>query len=371
MVGESILGAMVFARKHPAAEQAHQAGRVSMRTVSALGTVTLSVGALLVPVDFVTESPGPTFNTIGEFNGKSLIEIDNADTYPVSGNLDMTTVSVAGGPNSTMFALGAFATWLENSSTVLPADLVYAPTLTSEEVSAQNSAEMTNSQEIAQAAALNELGIGYQEKLSVTGAAEGGPSEGVMGEGDLLLSLNQKPLQGYTDLTDAVNQSQGEPVEVTFERDGAEQTVTISPTYNEEIERYVLGLYIKRSFDFPLDVTYGLEEVGGPSAGMMFALGIMDELTKGEMTGGKHFAGTGTIDSDGTVGPIGGVVQKMQGAADAGARVFLAPADNCGEVIGNVPSRLTVVKVSTLSEAADAVTRIGQGEDPASFPTCN
>ena len=100
------------------------------------------------------------------------------------------------------------------------------------------------------------------------------------------------------------------------------------------------------------------------------SLGIIDELTEGKMTGGVHFAGTGTIESNGDVGSIGGIAQKMVGAKDAGATVFLAPADNCDEVVGHIPDGLSVVKVSNLTEAADAVKKIGAGEDPSTFPTC-
>lgn len=361
---------MVFSQRENAGAQSRE-GRVDLRRVSAVGALGLSMLSLVIPVDFVTESPGPTFNTIGEFDGRSLIAIEGAQTYPVSGNLDMTTVSVAGGPNSSLFALEALATWLEDSTAVLPSDLIYDPAVTREQVSAQNSADMTNSQEVAQAAALTQLGINYTETLTVSGTVEGGPSQGQLQEGDVITALNGQALTGYTDLTERVNASAGQPVNLSFTRAGNQQEATVLPSYNEQGQRYVLGLYIARSFEFPMTVNYGLEEVGGPSAGMMFALGIIDELTEGEMTGGLHFAGTGTIDADGTVGSIGGIEQKMRGAADAGATVFLAPADNCGEVVGNVPRRLNVIKVATLDEAVDAVTRIGQGEDPSTFPTCS
>jgi PDZ domain-containing protein len=94
----------------------------------------------------------------------------------------------------------------------------------------------------------------------------------------------------------------------------------------------------------------------------MFALGIIDKLTPGDLTGGKKIAGTGTIDPDGVVGPIGGIRQKLVGARDAGARYFLAPADNCSEVVKHIPDGLTVVKVATLNAARDAVTAIAAGK---------
>jgi PDZ domain-containing protein len=105
---------------------------------------------------------------------------------------------------------------------------------------------------------------------------------------------------------------------------------------------------------------------------MMFALGIVDKLTPGEMTGGERIAGTGTVDSDGTVGPIGGIQQKLVGAEGAGADWFLAPAGNCDEVVGHVPDGLRVVRVETLAQARDAVEAIGSHDASAvdALPTC-
>src|SRR5690606_10810906 len=121
--------------------------------------------------------------------------------------------------------------------------------------------------------------------------------------------------------------------------------------------------------DFPFDVTIQLDNVGGPSAGMMFALGIVDVLTPGEATGGEDIAGTGTIAGDGDVGPIGGIRQKLYGARDAGADWFLAPQENCDEVTGHVPDGLRVVSVDTLADALTAVDAIAHG-DVDGLPAC-
>ncbi|MDO4898766.1 MAG: PDZ domain-containing protein [Rothia sp. (in: high G+C Gram-positive bacteria)] len=342
-----------------------------LRAISAAGSLVLILGSFVMPVNFVTEHPGPTFNTIGKYQDHELMSIEGMQTYPANGNLDMTTVSVAGGPNSTVGALGVFSAWLEDSASVLPSDLLYAPRLTTQEVSQQNSAEMTNSQEVAQAAALTYLGVDFTERLKVSSAAAGGPGEGKIEPGDIIEGIGGTDIRSYQDFTAAVNASQGAEITVRVNRKGQEQDIKLTPVRSEETGKFVLGLYIARDFDFPMTVKYGLEEVGGPSAGMMFSLGIIDELTAGDMTGGQHFAGTGTIDVDGSVGGIGGIAQKMRGASDTGATVFLAPAANCDEVVGNVPEGLHVIKVETLSEAVDAVTKIGQGEDPSGFPTCS
>jgi PDZ domain-containing protein len=114
-------------------------------------------------------------------------------------------------------------------------------------------------------------------------------------------------------------------------------------------------------------VTYGLEEVGGPSAGLMFSLGIVDELTRGSLTGGEVIAGTGTIDAEGLVGPIGGVQQKVVGAHRDGARYFLTPTRNCLDAAAAAPDGLRLVRVETLEDAVDSLKRI-QKEEPV--PQC-
>ncbi|GGH59707.1 YlbL family protein [Rothia aerolata] len=345
--------------------------RPGFQTLAGGSTALLALAAMLVPVDFVTEEPGPTFNTIGEVDGRQLIEIDGRPSFETSGELDMTTVSTAGGPNTKISALQTLATWLAPHTVVVPTAVMYDPSVTNEQVSSQNAADMSNSQETAEAAALDQLGIDFSEELRVSAISDDAAGADLFEEGDTLRALGGTELKSYDQIAEILDNNKDKPIEVTVQRQGAEKTFEVTPRWNEEAGHYVLGLYINRNYDFPFDVKYGVEEVGGPSAGMMFALGIIDEVTEGDMTGGKHFAGTGTISSDGTVGPIGGIAQKMVGARDSGAEIFLAPADNCSEVVGNVPEGLSAVKVSTLDEAYKAVTEIGDGADPASFPTCS
>jgi PDZ domain-containing protein len=131
-----------------------------------------------------------------------------------------------------------------------------------------------------------------------------------------------------------------------------------------------MGVTVGYKYEFPINVNLHLADVGGPSGGMMFALGIYDKLTPGALTGARFIAGTGTITSTGNVGPIGGIRQKMYGAQNAGASYFLAPSENCNEVVGNIPSGLKVFKVSTFSEAINIVKTIGEAKDLSSLPTC-
>jgi PDZ domain-containing protein len=133
--------------------------------------------------------------------------------------------------------------------------------------------------------------------------------------------------------------------------------------------RTVLGIVLGVDYKLPFTVKIDVGNVGGPSAGLMFSLGIYDKLTDGALTGGSVIAGTGTIDDKGSVGPIGGIAQKMVGAREGGATFFLAPADNCAEAAGREPSGLQVIKVSSFDDALAAVTAIGKG-NTSGLPHC-
>ena len=174
-------------------------------------------------------------------------------------------------------------------------------------------------------------------------------------------------------LREIVNAGDGDPIEVAIERGGVAQTVTVTPVQTEVDGEtvWLMGITLLSDFDFPIDVTIQLNNVGGPSAGMMFALGIIDTLTPGNLNGGEKVAGTGTIAADGTVGPIGGIRQKLWGAKDAGADWFLAPESNCDEVVGHVPDGLRVFAVEDLDDSLAVLDAIRDGGDLDALPTCD
>jgi Lon-like protease len=154
-------------------------------------------------------------------------------------------------------------------------------------------------------------------------------------------------------------------------RDG--RTVQVqSPTEadDEDPSRTMVGITIAEDPRLPFDVSIELgHRIGGPSAGLMFSLAIIDKLTPGALTGGRHIAGTGTITPSGRVGPIGGIGQKIAGAGNAGASVFLVPSANCGEARQAETDGVRLVRVRTLRSARDSVEQLAR--DPqASVPTC-
>ncbi|MEO3942450.1 S16 family serine protease [Paenarthrobacter nicotinovorans] len=343
--------------------------RYMIMVISGLLALGLGIGAAALPVPYVIESAGPTFNTLGKDGDKPVITISGRESFPANGNLDLTTVVLTGGPKTPATIFDVFRAWLDSSKAIYPEELIYPKGTTAEQTVQEGEIAMETSQENAFAAALRELDIPFEQRLNVAGLSEASPAAGKIQEGDLLKSINGKAITSMSVIQAELAAGAGAPAVVVVERKGAAVTETITPTRNSA-DRYVLGVLLASDFTFPFDVSISLENVGGPSAGMMFALGIIDNLTPGDLTGGKHVAGTGTITADGAVGPIGGIAQKMIGARQQGATMFLAPAANCSDVVGHVPDGLQVVKVETLADANSAVERLGSGEDTAGLPTC-
>ena len=331
--------------------------------------VLLSAVAALLPVPYVALEAGPVTNTLGSVGKTELIRIDGRETYPVSGNLDLTTVHVLGGPGSQLGLVTALRGWLDDGIAIVPEDTVYPPGETAEEAEKESAVEMRDSQENATTSALRELGIPVGITSFVQDVPEGSPSSGKLEKGDQLVAIDGTPVAGGTQLRELITaHDPGDEVQVTVRRDGAEETETIT-TDRAEDGRAIVGITTRDEADYPFTVDISLEDVGGPSAGLMFALGIVDKLTPGPLTDGAHIAGTGTIDDTGHVGAIGGITQKMIGAERAGATVFLAPAGNCDEAKKTVPDGLRLVKAATLSSAVSSLEQLAEGRTEG-LPHC-
>ncbi|MEO8284467.1 MAG: S16 family serine protease [Pseudarthrobacter sp.] len=344
--------------------------RVSVMMLSGVLAVGLGIAAATIPVPYVVERAGPTFNTLDRSGDTPVIRVTGHETYPAKGNLDLTTVYVEGGPTGPVSILGVFGAWLDRSKSVYPQELIYPSGTTKEQAEEQSSVAMTTSQENAVASALRELDIPFGQQLQAAGLSDGSPSAGKVEDGDIFETINGKPITSLAVVQEELAAGKGAPVILVVQRAGESVTQTIAPKDNGA-GRYILGIMLKYLFTFPFDVKISLDKVGGPSAGLMFALGIVDTVTPGDLTGGKHIAGTGTITPDGTVGPIGGIRQKMLGARAGGATMFLAPTDNCDEVVGNVPEGMQVVKVENLAQARSAVELAGSAQDTAGLPSCS
>jgi Lon-like protease len=323
----------------------------------------------VVHLPYAILQPGPVVNTLGNgTGGKPLITVQGKVTYPTTGALDFTTVSVLGGPNNRVNVWEWITGHLDQTNSVVPEDVLFPTGVTSTQVDQQNAAEMADSQQEAIAVALRGLGQTVPEVVTVRELAKDSPASGVLRAGDVLVSIDGTAVTTPDAVRAAVRaHKSGDKATFIVRRDGKQKVLSVKTADSEG--HTVVGVFLQASFDFPFKVSINAGDVGGPSAGMMFSLAVYDKLTPGALTGGASIAGTGTINSVGAVGPIGGIQQKLVGAKRGGATWFLAPAGNCYEVVGHVPDGLRVVKVSTFTQARDAVESIA-AKKTTSLPTC-
>ncbi|WP_051259321.1 PDZ domain-containing protein [Schaalia suimastitidis] len=368
--------------------------RIATGIIAWSGVVAIGLALTLIPVPFVVESPGPTVDVGGSLGGNPILDISGTDPQTgdaltldplheagdASGQIRLVTVSESGGPGHSLSTVELFLKWLDSRNTIHRYSDIYGPDVTSDDVTAAGQAQMSNAQSASTVAALEELGWDVPATIKVVGVVEGSHAVGKLMEGDVLVSITtpdgtvhqvDSPSVPFRVMKSVAPESQ---LNVTVVRNG--ETVTVDVTSigtvgadGQPEEGSKLGLYLEPEATLPIEVGIELENIMGPSAGMVFALGIIDRLTAGDMTGGQVIAGTGTLTFDGEVGAIGGIKQKMWGAVRDGATWFLAPQDNCSDVVGNVPEGLRVVSVGTLSEARAAVDAIAQGSGEA-LPTC-
>lgn len=350
---------------------------------STLVLITLLCVGVLVPVPYAEMSPGPTVNTLGEADGEPVLQISGHQTYPTDGHLNMTTVRVTSA-DYRMNMVEAVYGWLAHDNVVVPKETLYPDGKTEEESSQENAEEFSQSQESAKVAALDELNIPVTTRVVVATVVKDSPAQGKLHAGDVIKSVDGVPVKEPGDVAKQVTKRKpGETVEFTIvpAKEAAEaekarkeptatEKVTITTVKSEEGDRAIVGIQAGTDHVFPFTIDIKLADVGGPSAGLMFALGIVDKLTPGSLTDGKFIAGTGTIDDKGKVGPIGGIEMKLVGARDAGARYFLTPADNCEAAASDIPDGLTLIRVDTIDDATKSLEKLRKG-DTKSLPSCS
>jgi len=367
----------------PAPERpARRSSDRSRRFATGVWALVVALIALLIlsflPTGFVIQRQGPVVNTLGSAEnaeGKDvpLISVSGAKTYPTAGALDLTTVQVVGNREQTPSWFELALAWMDPAEAVLPVDSIFPAGTTTEQRNEENAALMVDSQKEATAAALSQLGYTVDAHVGVGALPKDSPAAGILEVGDEIVSAGGTAIEDTAQLRSIINDGEGAAVDLVIRRGGEERSVTITPARTESADGpvWIIGITTERDFDFPIDVTIQLDRIGGPSAGQMFALGIIDTLTPGELNGGKQVAGTGTIDATGTIGPIGGIRQKLYGARDAGATYFLAPKKNCDEVVGHVPDGLRVIPVSTLDDSLAALDAIRTGRGVDTLPVCS
>jgi PDZ domain-containing protein len=337
--------------------------------IASVGTAVAIAVSVLVPVPYVILGPGPTLNTLGkDSSGQPLITISGHASYPTTGHLNLVTVSYQGCAGNRFNIFTALVAWLNPHQAVVPEGEICPAGQTQKQTQEQNTQEMTSSQSTATAAALTQLHIPYSTQVVVVQSQKGFPADGVLKPGDVITKVDGQPVTSQGSLTRLVYaHPAGSTLTLTVIRGGQSRQVEVGT--RQSGGHPVMGVQITEQYNFPFEVKISVGDIGGPSAGMMFSLGIIDKLTKLSLTAGRFIAGTGEITARGQVQPIGGIQQKMVGARNAGATIFLTPASNCADTKGAVPAGLRLVKVSTLNQAVTYLEALKTGHAD-SVPSC-
>ncbi len=292
----------------------------------------------------------------------------------------MTTVRVSPSapdgesPSAAYLSLSRLmATWFSGDKAVYPYSSVHQEGETAESSREEGAVQMATSQDDAVYVALTEDGIEVPQVLQVAAVTPGAASDGVLEVGDSLLSVDGVDVADDLELRKQIQKgAAGEPLSIGIERGGKAETVEVTPV-EEQVDgksRLLIGIAPGFDYDFPFDVRINISDnIGGPSAGLIFSLAVYDTITPGSLTGGARVAGTGEIAPDGTVGPIGGIQQKIAGARAEGTDLFLVPVDNCADAMGADNGDMSLVRASTMHEVRLALE--AYAADPsAELPSC-
>jgi Lon-like protease len=341
--------------------------RVSSRRTTTLllsGVLLVVLVALtsVTRVPYVAYAPGPSYDTLGEVDGTPVIAVEGRETFPTEGRLELTTISV----RSRLTLAQALRDWFDRERAVVPRELVFPPGESDADVRRRNQERILESENAATVAALTELGVPFDLSVTVQGVEPGLPAAGELEVGDVLVAVDGRPVASSQEVREAVSSRPvGTEVRLSYRRDDVPGEAVLTTAASEsDPSRSVIGVVLVERPVAPFDVSISLQGVGGPSAGLMFALGILDKLGPESLTGGLHVAGTGTIDGQGAVGAIGGITQKLVASADRGADAFLVPEGNCADAAATAPEGLQLVKVTSLDSALEALAVLRDGGTP-------
>jgi PDZ domain-containing protein len=311
--------------------------------------VGLLAAAIFVPIPVVyLYLPGPVRDI------EELVEIEEGQTYSSEGSLYMTTVSVDTEVSVVEMIIAAIS---PDQHVVMKDDVTGGRSL--EELQSEQEAEMQSSQAHARQVALSELGLdsptgdGAEVVTTITGA----PADGVLEPDDVIVAIDGAKVGTTCDVGEAIDRHDtGDEITVTVERDGKERSFDLELVKNPiDGSPGFIGVQMRTlnfSFKPGVQVDFKTGQIAGPSAGLMLALALYDLLTPEDLTAGRQIAGTGTLECDGGVGPIGGIQQKIAGAKAQGAEVFLAPLANMDEARA-VASGIELVPIATFDDAIE------------------
>ncbi|MGI3780294.1 MAG: YlbL family protein [Janthinobacterium lividum] len=348
-------------------------GSITRQTVTAFVSaavfVVLAVLVAILPVPYVTWAPGQARDVLA-VGGQPIISISGTSTYPTSGELDLTVVSTTTADSRLSLPQALVAYWRPRHD-ALPREAVYPPGRSTDEVESADAEMMVDAQDDAVVAALRADHVRVDLLPVVASVTVGSPAQNHLRPGDLVVTVGGTATPTITAVQSAVRRGQaGVPLRFVVLRDKVRTEISVDPVQQASGSGVQIGITLGTGYSYAPRISYDLgQKIGGPSAGLVFALAIYDKLTPGELFAGQHIAGTGTIDPSGTVGAIGGIQEKIAGAEQAGATTFLVPAPNCGDLAG-VQTSMRLVKVSTLADAIGAIGSLDAPADQGRIPTC-
>jgi Lon-like protease len=331
-------------------------------------TALLLIAALVLPIPYVLYQPGTTVDVLSTAGGEERIQVTGHKAYYDDGELRMVTIYVTN-PGDEISLGTALWGWVSRDDAVRPYASVYGDDETAKENDQESAYQMATSQDVAIAVAMKALGYDVPSVPVVSPIEKGLPADGKLQPGDHLVTIGGKKISAWADVVESISTSEaGKPLTFVVDRNGTRTTVVVTPQTIDGRTR--VGISEAYDYKFPFDVRINIDEnIGGPSAGLMFSLSIYDTLTPGSLTGGHIIAGTGEIRPDGSVGPIGGVQQKIAAARDAKAELFLVPAANCDEAVDAPKDDVRLARVETMQQAKDVVEKFAADPD-AVLPTC-
>jgi Lon-like protease len=277
-----------------------------------------------------------------------LIRFDDHDRYESDGSFVLTSVAFRH-----LTAVDLVRAWIDPDLTVVNQDVLFAPGETAEQEHQRSISQMDQSKIDAAAVALREATDypkDHGDGVLVEGVQPSCPADGRLFVGDVIHAVDDQPVSDLRDVSDAIDAApDAAPVRFDVTVDGDPETVTLTRAPCADSKDPVVGVYMVQSFPFPITISSGA--IGGPSAGLSWALGLYDLLTPGDLTGGRIIAATGALAPDGTVYPIGGVEEKVRAADAAGAAVLIVPKQNLAAAESMHDDDVKLVSVASFDDA--------------------
>ncbi len=351
-----------------------QVKSIAPATVTTLVSLVILAGLVLTlvlyPSGLIARKPGKSYE-LSATSPVEAIEIKYAESYPINGRLNMTTVSMTSADSATSI-FEALASFFSSDQDVLPRAFVYPEGQTSREIVDSGKAEMSSAQRLGIVAALRQAGYPVREIPMISGVVVTGPSYTRLAGGDQILAIDDKSVSTTDQIRQAIRSHKvGESVKFTVLRDDAPidvNVVTVSSSDDPTVP--IVGINLGVGYRYDVSVTLNLDQdVVGPSGGLMFALAIYDLLTPEDITAGRTIAGTGVINPTGEVSAIGGVNQKIKASQRDGAEIFLVPTSNCSDIT-RPHQGIKVVPVDSLTDAVNALNTLKDNPD-AEVPHCS